>query len=181
MVWEFTNQPNNGVWAEIGLDIRDGEISVRDEIVQCLAKHGHEVYLRSPTEQRCSCFKEDQFDDFNPECSDCNGFGYYYVDRKIRAYRRPAFGTFGFTGATVRSPLGDISAADTVWYFPSTAKVSIGYIIVEVITDDQGNVYNAEAPKIERKHAIKLAHLYRERLGRKEYWAVLAREMKLGK
>ena len=179
MVWEFESTPDQGVWAELGLDIRDGNISIRDEIVTCLKNHGHEVFVRAPTDQRCHCYKEDAFNDFNPECSDCNGYGYYYVDRKTRGYRRPAFGTFGFTGAAVRSPLGDISAGDTVWYFPHTVNISIGYKIIEVITDDDGN---ARQPyKMERKHAVKLAHLYRERRGRKEYWAVLARELKLGK
>ncbi len=179
MVWERKETPGTHVWAELGLDIRDGNISVRDEIVQCLDKHGHEVFVRSPTTQRCHCFKEDSYDDFNPECTGCNGYGYYYVDRKTRAYRRPAFGTFGFSGSTVRSVLGDISAADTVWYFRSTIPISIGYGIIEVITDDNGKA--REPYKMERKHAVKLAHLYREQRGRKEYWAVLARELKLGK
>lgn len=180
MVWERKDVPANAVWSELGSGLTDdGTISIRDEIIHTLANHGHEVFVRSPTTQRCSCYKDGAFNDFHVDCPGCNGFGYAYLDTKIRSYRRPAFGTFGFTGGAVRSAFGDITSADSAWYFPHTANIAPGFVIIEVINNENGE---AIVPyKMERKHAVKLSHLYREKKGRKEYWIVLTREMRLGK
>lgn len=179
MVWERKDKANASIWTELGLDTRDGVISVRDEMVNHLENHGHEVFIRRPTTQRCSCYKDGAFNDADVNCPGCNGFGYYYLDTKVRSYRRPAFGTFGFSGGTVRANIGDLTSADTVWYFKSIDSITVGNVIVEVVTDDLGQALKPY--KMERKHAVRLSHLYREKKGRKEYWVALARELRLGK
>jgi hypothetical protein len=100
-------------------------------------------------------------------------------DIRTRAYRRPAFGTFGFVGATVRTDIGMLGVGDTVWYFRYDVTAAVGYHIIECTTDDLGVV--TEPFQIERTHEVKLAHLYRDRNGRPEYFAVLARERTIGK
>ncbi len=180
MVWERLPTGGTSVWHELA-DLRDGDIDIREFINECLNKHGHEVFVRSPTEQRCSCFDpNDAFREFDPRCPDCQGFGYFYRDVLETAYRRPAFGTFGFTGAAQRVEVGTVGMADHVWYFRHTATPVVGHHVVECTTDDEGKI-KTNPKHIERVHQILLAHLYREKLGRPEYWAVLTRESHLGK
>ena len=178
MVWErLPNPKRNEIWHELPVDDALG-IDIRQVIDGCVRDHGHEIFLRSPTDQKCPCAETTgPFKEFDPRCSTCNGFGFIYQDFKLRTYRRPAFGTFGFTGGTMRREIGIIGAADLVFYFKHTAKSVVGHHILEVTTDDKGL---ATKPfQIERTHEILLSHLYRERLGRPEYWAVLVRERRV--
>lgn len=180
MVWERLTQPaQTHPWHN--LPAFDGEdIDIREVISNCLRDHGHEVFLREPTDQKCPCADTTgAFKEFDPRCPDCNGFGFMYRDVKLRTYRRPAFGTFGFTGGTMRHQPGVIGAADLVFYFKHTAKSVVGDFILEVTTDDLGIA--TKPYQIERTYEIMLAHLYRERLGRPEYWAALARERRVVK
>jgi hypothetical protein len=97
----------------------------------------------------------------------------------MRTYRRPAYGTFGFVGATQRTEVGEQGAADLVFYFEYFQTPVVGHHVVEVRTDDAGQ---PTVPfKIERVFQIHHAHLYREKLGRPEYWATLCRERVVGK
>jgi hypothetical protein len=180
MVWDRVDTPSPFPWSELNIDIDGSDIDVRLEIEKCITNHGHEIFIRKPTSQRCSCWQEDSaFDEFYTGCSDCQGFGYAYEDIRTRAYRRPAFGTFGFVGATVRSDVGMLGVGDTVWYFRHNVPAVVGYHLVECTTDDIGVI---TAPiQIERLHEVKLAHLYRDRRGRPEYFAVLARDGTIGK
>lgn len=180
MVWERTSPQPALPWQELALESLEGDIDIRVFLKECLANHGHVVFVRSPTNQRCHCWesRDGAFEEGDPNCSDCQGFGFYYIDRRTRAYRRPAFGTFGFTGAATRQQIGELGVADQVWYFEHTATPVIGHHIIEVTTDDNGE---PTLPfQIERTWAIKLSHLYREKRGRPEYWACLARERSLG-
>jgi hypothetical protein len=185
MVWETaTPNPNDPFGA---LRAFEGPgIDLRAVMERCLEDHGHNVFLRSPTGQVCACRKRQDdpihpspHDEFDIHCPDCQGFGYYYEDVKMRAYRRPAFGTFGFTGGLLRSPVGNFGVADTVWYFKHTEKSVVGHHIIEVTVDDDGDVVKAE--NIERIHEIRQSHLARERRGRPEFWEVLCREILIGK
>jgi hypothetical protein len=180
MVWERLSDPDKKhPWQELPVYDAAG-IDIRQTITNCVRDHGHEVFLRSPTDQKCPCAETTgPFKEFDPRCSTCNGFGFIYVDTKIRTYRRPAFGTFGFTGGTMRQEIGVFGAADLVFYFQHTARSVVGHHILEVTTDDAGLA--TKPYQIERTHEILLAHLYRERVGRPEYWAVLTRDRRINK
>ncbi len=181
MVWDRIDTPPPFPWSELNLDINGSDIDIRLEIETCLTNHGHEVFIRRPTTQRCSCWQGDSaFDEFYVGCADCNGFGYYYEDVRTRAYRRPAFGTFGFVGSTTRTDLGNLGVSDTVWYyFRHNITAATGHHIIECTTNDLGQI--TKPFQIERTHEVKLHHLYRDRRGRPEYFAVLARERTIGK
>lgn len=180
MVWERLDDDQLSPWYELP-GVVDGDIDIRKAIDECLTNHGHEIYLRETTEQRCTCFNpNDAFREFDPRCPTCQGFGYLYRDVLQRSYRRPAYGTFGFTGAAQRIEIGTLGMADFVWYFKHTSEPVVGHHIVECTTDDEGKI-KTNAKHIERIHEIKLAHLYRDRKGRPEYWACLTRESNMGK
>ena len=181
MVWERSSPVPTAVpWAELRLDLQDASIDIREHLKRILEEHGHVVFLRSPTKQRCACWHGDtEFDEFNPNCPDCQGFGFYYLDKRVRTYRRPAFGTFGLSGATQRTEVGELGVADLVFYFEHQETPVIGHHIVEVTTDDEGQ---PTVPiRIERTFQIHQAHLYREKLGRPEYWITLCKERTVGK
>jgi len=179
MVWEKQTPDANSPYGNIPA-IDGSNIDLRREIAECLRVHGHEIFLRTRTDQRCpSHNNDDAFKEFDPRCEFCQGFGFMYKDTKLRSYRRPAFGTFGFTGAAMRFEPGTMGAEDTVWYFAHEAESVVGNHIIEVTTDDAGlatKPYN-----IERTHEIQQAHLTRERSGRPEFWEVLARARRIGK
>lgn len=180
MVWERLSQPDkNTVWHELPVD--DGsDIDIRQTIDNCVRDHGHEIFLRSPTDQKCPCAETTgAFKEFDTRCSSCNGFGFIYRDTNVRTYRRPAFGTFGFTGGSVRQEIGIIGAADLVFYFQFAARSVVGDFVLEVTTDDSGLA--TKPYQIERTYEILLAHLYREKKGRPEYWATLCRERRVNK
>jgi hypothetical protein len=180
MVWERLAQPSRAhPWHELPTDSSAG-VDIRAVIAECVKNHGHELFLREPTDQKCACAEASgAFKEFDPRCPECNGFGYIYRDVKLRSYRRPAFGTFGFTGGTIRREPGVIGAADLVFYFKHTARSVVGDFIIEVTTDDEGLA--TKPYQIERTYEILLSHLYREKLGRPEYWAALAREKRVVK
>lgn len=186
MVWEFQNAPlPNKPFAGLpGID--DKGIDIRAEFAKIITEHGHTVFLRIPTGQLCACRStQDDLrspspdDEFDISCPTCQGFGYHYRDVPIRAYRRPAFGTFGFNGAVQRTQIGVGGVQDLVWYFQHTEKVGAGVHIVEVTDDDLG--LPIKAYNIERIHQIMQAHITREKNGRTEFWEVLAREIIFGK
>lgn len=185
MVWEKkTADPTrpHGTLPEVA----GNDIDIRAEFKAIINDHGHTVFLRQSTGQVCACRKRqdnlthpDPFDEFDRSCPGCQGFGYHYRDRRIRAYRRPAFGTFGLTGAVRRTPVGGVNAGDLVWYFEYGEQVRIGNHIVEVTDNDLGEP--VVAINIERIHEIKQPHITRDRKGRTEFWEVLTREVVLGK
>ena len=182
MVWE-TSTPNPlDPLNELG-SFSGSNSDIRAFIAECLAAHGHNIFLRVTTDQKCACKNSQDdlvhpspFDEYDPSCSTCQGFGYHYIDLKMRAYRRMAF---GLTNDAERSPWGMLGPGDTVWYFPYDQRVSVGHHIVEVTVNDTGNVIRAE--NIERIHEIKFSHLFRDLNGRPEYFAVLVREVWLSK
>jgi hypothetical protein len=180
MVWERLDEPARSyVWQTLG-DFRGDGIDARQEATDFLTKHGHELFVRRPTEQKCSCADTTgAFREFDVRCPTCSGFGYVYHDTKVRSYNRPAFGTFGFTGGAVQTSLGDVHAGDLVFYMPYDEPAVVGHHLVEVTTDDDGLA--TQPYIIERLYEIKIAHAFRDRRGRIEYWATLARELTLSK
>lgn len=187
MVWETQktpaqNKPYGGL-----VPLTDAGINIREEFRKFVYdEHGHTVFLRIPTGQVCSCRSSQDnlvhpspYDEFDISCATCQGFGYRYRDKRIRAYRRPAFGTFGFTGGTQRTQVGVGGVQDQVWYFEHDERVDTGSHIIEVTDDDNG--LPIEAINIERIHEIKQSHITRDRRGRTEFWEVLTREVIFGK
>jgi hypothetical protein len=186
MVWEFQptpipNKPYAGLPA-----IDDKGIDIRAEFARMMTDHGHTVFLRVPTGQLCACraTQDDPVhpnpdDEFEVSCPTCQGFGYHYRDLPVRAYRRPAYGTFGFNGAIQRTQVGVGGVSDLVWYFQHTQRVDVGTHIIEVTDDDAG--LPIKAYNIERIHEVKQAHITRDRTGRTEFWEVLSREVLFGK
>ena len=186
MVWDQRATPDTTKPYGTLAVIRNGEIDLRAEIQQCLEFRGHTVFLRQPTGQRCECqsrhtnlVKPSPFAEFDISCATCQGFGYHYRDRRVKAFNRPAFGTFGLTGALQRTPVGGMNAADLVWYFEHDENIRVGSHILEVTGDDAGGI--VEAINIERIHEIKQPYPARDQKGRIEFWEVLAREVVFGK
>lgn len=186
MVWETRSTPKSTRVYPNQEPITGDGIDLRAEIAHCLAKHGHTVFLRQLTGQPCACRsslddlqKPSPHNEFRVDCASCQGFGFMYRDRRIKAFNRPAFGTFGLTGAIQRAPLGGVNVADLVWYFEHDEQIRVGNHIIEVTGDDEGGV--VQAINIERIHEIKQPYPARDRKGRVEFWEVLTREVVLGK
>jgi hypothetical protein len=175
-MWDSAESVSAFPWDQVSLFA--GEIDVRAQINTFLDNRGHSVFVRKRSNRRCSCWSARQFDESDPYCPRCDGYGWIYYDYLYKARRRPAFGTYGFA-PKVRSPLGDLTASDSIWYFKHDETIAEAYCIIEVSIDADGDP--TKPYHFERVHDVKLAHAYRDQKGRIEYWAALARERVVGK
>jgi len=176
MVWSGSESVSAFPWDQVSLF--EGEVDVRTEIATILNNRGHSVFVRKRGDRRCSCYSDRQFDEANPFCPRCDGYGWIYLDYKYLSRRRPAFGTYGFA-PKVRAAFGDLTSADNIWYFKHDNEISEAYCIIEVSVDAEGEP--TKPYHFERVHDVKLVHAYRDKHGRIEYWAALARERVVGK
>jgi len=145
------------------------DIDLREEVADILDNHGHRGYLRKISDQRCSCYKRNPYNEADPDCPTCVGIGYGYLDYLILMYRIPAVGAFRGTQSEQLSPIGLLGPDDAQFYLKTTTGPRQSDYILEMDTDDDQNI--VQAPRIERVWDVGQVVPYRDRKGRVEYYA----------
>lgn len=174
----FLSFPDRSGESELGFLMRGG-IDLRNEMTDMLNRHGHKVFLRRASDQRCPSWREDRREPHPESCPYCWN-GWMYQDELVLTYRRPALGLVaeGLVD-TIRAPFGQITARQTIFYFTHDVAPSVRDAIIYVTLD--GTQEPIQPFNIERIWQIEMTEDFRDRLGRIEYWAVMAEQRSIGK
>lgn len=156
-----------------------GGIDMRKAMDEILGAHGHKVFLRRKLEQRPPNWREDRRE-VVPEEDPYNWEGSMYQDELHLTYRRPALGLVaeGIVD-TLRTPVGELTARQTIFYFKHDVAPKVGDGIIYVTLNADGDPIRPY--EMERMWKIEMVEDFRDKRGRIEYWGVMAEQRAIGK